>query len=152
VERLVREVEELLDKGEGVEEIVTKALELAGKVSDEVRSALVLYRKRFVVPDELRTVVESLVRREFGLRCYYYVDEEPVVESRQLRGPEGTRLAVERAWDTVRCELGGREVDVAYVRMRRGVVEFGTGGQFWLVLNLEVYPSDDLVKELGGEG
>jgi hypothetical protein len=46
--------------------------------------------------------------------------------------------------------MGGREVDVAYVRMRRGVVEFGAGGQFWLVLKIETYPSDDLVKELGG--
>jgi hypothetical protein len=48
--------------------------------------------------------------------------------------------------------MGGREVDVAYVRMRRGVVEFGAGGQFWLVLKIETYPSDDLVKEIAQPG
>jgi hypothetical protein len=126
-----------------------KALELAGKVRDEVARVLALYRMQFVGLGELRTVVESSIRREFRLKCRYHVDEEPVVESRRVRGPEGARLAVERAWDTVRCEMGGREFDIAYVRMRRGVVEFGVGEQFWLVLDVEVYQNDDLAKELG---
>jgi hypothetical protein len=128
-----------------------EVIELAGKVEDVVRSTLGMYRLRFVDLDELARVVEGYVRREAGLDCYYYVDEYPTTESREFYKPDGIRFDVEEAVDSVRCTIDGRELDLVYVRMRRGIVELANGKQFWLIVDVEPYVNEDLVKELGGE-
>jgi len=106
------------------------------KVVEFVRNWLLLRRLKFVDLDELREL-EKDIRREVGMECYYYVDEYPTVRYREF-GPHETRMYVEEAVDAVRCTTGEREVDLVYVEMRRGVVEFADGKQFWLIVDFAV--------------
>jgi hypothetical protein len=109
------------------------------KVRESVESWLKFYRMRFVDLDELQGILENAIRKDTGMDCYYYVDEDPIKEHREFYEPDGVRLDVEEAVDSVRCKVGDREVDLVYVRMKRGVVELPNGKQFWLIVDLLGY-------------
>jgi hypothetical protein len=125
---------------------VGEVLELAEKVRETVGSWLGLHRAKFVDLDELQQLLEFYIKRDAGLDCTYYIDEYPTTESREL-GPHNVRMDVEEAVDAVRCAIGNREVELVYVKVRRGVVEFASGKQFWLIMDVEPYVNEDVAGE-----
>jgi len=119
---------------------------VVGGVIDIVKRNLQFYSSRFVSLDELANDINDEIKRYVSADCYYYVDEEPVVEDETHDEHHEVRMRIERASDDVRCRIDDNEVSVAYVRVRRAVVELTGGSQWWLILSYKIEKNDEVVK------
>jgi hypothetical protein len=106
------------------------------EVIDIVTRNLRFYGSRFASLDDIVSDINDEIKRYAKLNCYYYVAEEPIVDDEVIDEHHEVRMRIERAHDDVRCLAGDHEVSVAFIKVRRAVVEFG-GRQYWLILGYE---------------
>jgi len=102
------------------------------------------YIMRFASLDNIVRDINSEIRR-YVSDCYYYVAEETIVENETEI--ENIRAMVERANDDVRCRVNDHEVCIAYIKMRRAVIELPGGRQFWLIMSYEINKAEETQEE-----
>ena len=116
--------------------------------SDEIIKVLErnlrFYSTGFFDEDVITRDINEEIKRHISADCYYYVAEEPFIENEIEIENYGIRMIVERAHDDVRCS----NESIAYIKMRRAVVELPSGHQFWLVMSYEITPGETQVKLL----
>ena len=109
--------------------------EVTDKITKILEKYLRFYIMRFASLDDIISDINEEIRR-YVSDCYYYVAEEPfIVDEFEI---ENIRAMVERAHDDVRCRADDREVSIAYIKMRRAVIELPNGYQFWLIMSYEI--------------
>jgi hypothetical protein len=114
--------------GEAVDLVTRK------RVADCVDVVLIVLTNKFVDSEEFRRTIESKLSASLGLRCSYATGF-PMRNEEVEYG--GVRIYHEDAVDSVRCEVGGSDVEVVKVGVARKVVNVG-GRTFYCLLYHEV--------------
>jgi hypothetical protein len=108
--------------------------------SDEIVKVLErnlrFYSTGFFDMDIIIRDINEEIKRHISADCYYYVAEEPRIESEIEI--ENIKAKVERAHDDVRCRVNDHEVCIAYIKMRRAVIKLFDGREYWLILSYEI--------------
>jgi hypothetical protein len=121
---------------------------VVGGVIDIIKRNLMFYSSRFASLDDVVGDINEEITKYAKAECYYYIAEEPLVEDEAIDEHHNVRMRIERAHDDVRCRIDNHEVIIAYVRVRRAVVELVSGVQYWLILSYKIEKNDEVV---GGE-